>query len=186
MPWYTDKNGVLRPIVKTVGQYLTSYWHILPSLRVQRENIWGYKQNKPSLIADDLHLMGVPRAATLRVLMARGVFKWFHAREQLIAFKDRLKTELRDLQALQRQPARTAHAHWQKVRDLQALQRQPARTAHAHWQKVERRGQIKAVERMRAHIRGICHGQRWTPVIKDLRSWDELMTSINEEGNKCE
>jgi hypothetical protein len=165
MPWYTDKNGVLRPIVKTVGQYLTSYWHILPSLRVQRENIWGYKQNKPSLIADDLHLMGVPRAATLRVLMARGVFKWFHAREQLIAFKDRLKTELRDLQALQRQPARTAHAHWQKV---------------------ERRGQIKAVERMRAHIRGICHGQRWTPVIKDLRSWDELMTSINEEGNKCE
>lgn len=160
MSWYTDKNGVLRPIVKTVRQYLTAYRHLVPSLRVQRENVWGYKQNKPALIADDLHIMGVPRAATLRVLMARGVFKWFHAREQLIAFKDRPKAELRDLQALQRQPARTSHAHWQKV---------------------ERRGQIKAIERMRAHIRDICHGQRWTPVTRDLRSWDELLRSIEED-----
>src|SRR5687767_5787658 len=47
-----------------------------------------YKQNKPTLVARDLEKLGVPRAMTYAVLMARGVMKWLTVRRDVIALKN--------------------------------------------------------------------------------------------------
>jgi len=53
------------------------------------KGIWNIEQNKPSLIAEDLEKhAGVPLELTHKVLLARGVYKWFAVRRQLIRLKD--------------------------------------------------------------------------------------------------
>lgn len=103
------------------------------------ENIWNYRQNKPSRICRALEQYGVPASISARILMAHGVYKWLAARRDLI----RLKNVWRD--------------------DLTALYRaieagDIKRGSKEHNIAV---GRIQELERCRSEVRTICHSERW-------------------------
>ena len=79
---------------------------------INKENIWNFEQNKPTLIAKDLEPFGVPREVTHNVLLARGVYKWLAVRRDLIKLKnvwrDRL-TECYHAAQANRNPIRGAY-----------------------------------------------------------------------------
>lgn len=62
-------------------------------------NIWQFKQNKPTLIVDDIiaEYPDIDRDFLYSVLMKRGVFKWLAVRRDLIKLKDQLKSISREL-----------------------------------------------------------------------------------------
>lgn len=62
-------------------------------------NIWQEKQNKPSLIVEDIIKIypNVDPSIVYEILLRRGVFKWFSVRRELIKFKDNLKQKTREL-----------------------------------------------------------------------------------------
>lgn len=87
------------------------------------DTIWQFAQNKPSLVASDLEKLGVPRAVTHRVLLARGVYKWLAARRQIIALKDAWRDEvnrtlaaIRDAKARRDRDALMYHRGYLKAR----------------------------------------------------------------------
>jgi hypothetical protein len=107
---------------------------------VRREEIWAFKQNKPTLIAKDLELFyDVPRRSTYKILLARGVFKWFAVRRDLIKLKDHWKSEVR----------------WAITLIHKAKSIKDRRN---HWYL---KGYLKAKEECRADIRKLCHSDRW-------------------------
>lgn len=55
------------------------------------------KQNRPSLIARDFELLGIPKKITYYILLRRGVFKWLACREDIIRLKNSMKNEIRAL-----------------------------------------------------------------------------------------
>lgn len=63
-------------------------------------NIWNYRQNHPELVIKDMADMGLT-PSQLRLLrlsmMARGINKWLKVRRDLIAYKKRVKHEVKDL-----------------------------------------------------------------------------------------
>ena len=100
------------------------------------ESIWNYKQNKPRFIARDFELLGIPKNATYKILLTRGVFKWLSARRDIIKLKNIWRDRL------------TALYHC----DLTKLTEK---------EYTERLGRIKATEECRAELRAICHSHRW-------------------------
>lgn len=106
---------------------------------LRHDTIWQFAQNKPSLVANDLEKLGVPRAVTHRVLLARGVYKWLAARRQIIALKDMWRDEIN----------RTLAA----IRDAKAGRDRDALMYY--------RGYLKALEKCRTDVRAVCHGSRW-------------------------
>lgn len=106
---------------------------------VCKKNIWNFKQNKPSLIAKDLSRYGVPFDITMRVLLARGVFKWLGVRRLLIKQKDIWKNRLTN-----------AYYLCQKNRKEQNFK--------DYWYY---RGYAKAYEEARKEVRDLCHSERW-------------------------
>ena len=102
-------------------------------LEVSNNNIWQYRQNKPHYIADDLYnLHGVPKIDTMKVLLARGVFKWFAVRRELVKLKNKWRDDVSEQYKLQTEMP----------------------TAY-------RRGYIKAMETCRKDVRKLCHSERW-------------------------
>ena len=123
-------------------------------LTVSKENIWNYKQNKPSYIARDLkEFFGVPIKATLKVLMSRGVFKWFAVRRELISFKEELYKEIVALH--------------DEIKELKQADNNLARLGYA-------RGRLHELQRSRNHIRKMCKSERWRAVDFDEKSFKEL------------
>lgn len=117
-------------------------------LEVSQNNIWCYEQNRPILIARDLNNhYGIPITSTLRILMARGVFKWLANRRHLIKLKDSIRKQLSELQSNQRQLKKTNYCLY-----------------------LETKGRIKALTEIRAEIRKICHSERWQFVDIDKTS----------------
>lgn len=111
----------------------------LSPLEVSPNNIWEYNQNRPILIARDLnYYYGIPIESSLKILMARGIFKWFANRRQLIKLKDNIKRELTDLQDNQKSLKRSNYELF-----------------------LQNKGRIKVLTEVRAEIRKICHSQRW-------------------------
>jgi hypothetical protein len=116
-------------------------------LDVKPGNIWQYKQNKPSLIAKDMaEIYGVPPEGTLRILMARGVFKWLAVRRELIKFKIRLKAEITRKQV---------ECYFTK-KGL-PCNNNPA----SHYRYGYYKGYHDALTRCRNEIRTLCHSERW-------------------------
>jgi hypothetical protein len=106
-------------------------------LEAKPENIWNYRQNKPSYVCRDLEaLAGVPRGVTARVLVARGVTKWLCVRRNLIRLKDRWKGQISALHAQQRKAKRDTAFYYRK-------------------------GYLAALEQCRAEVRELCHSERW-------------------------
>lgn len=107
---------------------------------VSPDTIWMYRQNKPSLIAFDFSNLGIPTETSYRILMARGVFKWFAVRRDLI----RLKNQWRD-----------------RISWLQEQIREEKRRGDPHRELGRLRGELYAMERCRREVRALCHSERW-------------------------
>lgn len=67
--------------------------------RCTPETINTFRQNKPSLIVDDICYLypNVERSVVYEILLRRGVFKWFAARRDLIRLKENLKNQIKRL-----------------------------------------------------------------------------------------
>jgi len=103
---------------------------------VRPSNIWNYKQNHTKLIIRDLEYYGVPPEITANILMARGVYKWFACRKDIIQLKNDIKKRIREIHQQRETIAGTVEWHTKK-------------------------GELKALESVRKSIREICHSQRW-------------------------
>ena len=102
-------------------------------------DIWGIRQNKPTLIAQDLQAYGVPRKVTYSVLLGRGVFKWLAVRRDLIKLKNVWKARITGTIAAIRE----------------------AKAARDKEQWAYYRGYLRAYEEARAEVRALCHSERF-------------------------
>jgi hypothetical protein len=99
------------------------------------ENIWNYKQNKPTLVVKDLECYA-PADVIYFSLLTRGVFKWLSARRKIIRLKDDIKAKI-----------------------VNSFQEQKESTSYGR--KMYIKGYRKALEECRKEIREICHSPRW-------------------------
>ena len=105
-----------------------------------RQKIWGISQNKPTLIAKDLEAFGVSRQVTYAILLARGAFKWFSVRRQIIALKDEWKEKIKIA-----------------IEKLKTANKKPDNGFEIGYL----RGYLKALEECRGQVRALCHSERW-------------------------
>jgi len=138
-------------------------------LSVSESNIDHFRQNKPHYIADDLEqIFGVPKDATYKILLSRGVFKWLSVRRDLIKLKDEWKREIADvLEALR------------ACKGNMSLQ-------HRTW---FLRGYLAAKNEDRQAIRGLCHSSRYQAPDNDpeARRWLDARhdASCDTRGDQC-
>lgn len=117
------------------------------------ELIWNIKQNKPSLIADDLQVYGVPPDVTHTVLLARGVYKWLSVRRKLISTKNEWKKVITGT-----------------IEQIKICKSVPDNAySIGYW-----RGYLRAYEECRANIRALCHSERWQAPDFDRQANDFL------------
>lgn len=107
--------------------------------QLTQNNIWNIRQNKPTLIARDLEVYGVPRSVTYKVLLGRGVFKWLAVRRDLIVLKNMWKSRI--------------------TSTIEQIRQSKAN--HDHIQRAYLRGYLKAYEECRAEVRELCHSDRF-------------------------
>lgn len=120
-------------------------------LDARPDNIWGFAQNKPTLIAKDFEEMfKVPRWVTYQVLVARGVFKWLAVRRDLIKLKNTWRDRI--TQTIQQIKDAKAYLSWQPT--PQSKQQATLKLAYL-------RGYLKAMEECRKEVRALCHSERW-------------------------
>jgi len=135
-------------------------------LNVCKENIWTYRQNRPSLIAKDLEeLYGIDRHESFLILMARGVFKWFSVRMDIIRLKNKMKRSVRKAQ--------------EDIVDYKYILRHLPKDFLSERSSIAKRlyhtkGYLKAKEEDRAAIRKLCHSERWQCPPRDIEIMGEL------------
>ena len=68
-------------------------------MKCTKLTIWNFKQNKPSLIVDDIikEYPDVNPDFIYTVLLQRGVFKWLSVRRDIIKLKNEMLSEVRNL-----------------------------------------------------------------------------------------
>lgn len=132
---------------------------MLNPLNCRPENIWEYRQNKPSLIARDMEKFGVPMGVTLRVLMARGVFKWLNVRRMLIKLKNTWKDDIVFLEKKKKALKKTDYATY-----------------------LELKGYVKALVKCRGEIRALCHSERWACPDFDEKSIKMIQHMLDSEN----
>ena len=134
-------------------------------LNVTKKNIWNYRQNKPSLIAEDLYIRyNVPKKQTLLILMARGVYKWLAVRRDLIKVKIKMKGEVRILNELL---CLLKYNLKISKKDSRDYQKKKIRLTYL-------RGYLKAKEEDRAIIKALCHSERWQYPSNDIKAIELL------------
>lgn len=131
-------------------------------MKFNHKTIWGLKQNKATYVVKDIIQkqselpLGIPLIDDdiYKILLARGVFKWFSVRRQLIKYKDFLKRKINNTLIIQRICP---------PRDTQ------------YW-----RGYRKACEDIRKDLRKMCHSQRWQVADNDklAKYWLEQQKEI--------
>jgi len=133
------------------------------------DNIWNYKQNKPSLIAQDMaEIYGVPPDGTLKILMARGVFKWLRVRREIIKLKAEWKNHIK-----------FCHEDM-KVWKNKLNQDNPITLERVYqYNYGYTRGKLEAYTKCRNEVRGLCHSERWTCPDFDTKA----MVQINAKGS---
>jgi len=102
-------------------------------------SICSIKQNKPVLVARDLLEYGVPVEVTLKILLARGVFKWLAVRRSIIKLKCNWKIKITDT-----------------CKKVIEYKQQENTYKLGYW-----RGYLKALEECRNEVRTLCHSTRW-------------------------
>ena len=161
------------------------------------------KQNKATYIVNDLlnaslpiehggwlwHLsMEAKRSALYRVLLNRGVFKWFAARRDLIKFKNRLRLMIsyqNDLLRDMKKRIVEADAIVQRAMIDGSIEVPVAQAAQAEvialTLKRERiRGEMNAYVFVRQELRGICHSPRARFADNDSRARDWFRRNVEE------
>lgn len=137
---------------------------------VTRRTIAHQRQNRVSLIVDDLAPY-VEADVVYRVLLARGVFKWFSVRRNLI----RLKEHWRKASRIEQQGLRDARADtreaWQAVTAArEELRRAEARLRECQQRRAWSRGYLASLETSRREIGRLCHSDRWQVQDNDRRA----------------
>lgn len=122
------------------------------------KTIWSEKQNKVSLIADDLEWYAA-RGDVYEVLLKRGVFKAFAMWRQLVTLSAALRHQSSAVQKC--------------IVDGKAL----GRADIMHYN----RGYLQAVEDMRLAVAKILDGERWTVQDNDSRAWAWLVQRTGQE-----
>lgn len=123
---------------------------VLDPLLVTKDNIDWYPQNRVGLIVEDLVKLGIEPVQAQRILMARGVNKWFYARSQIIRLKDEMRCEI--TQCLE-------EITGLKLR--MGASSPPDRRLKQTAELFRLRGRRDATDRWRKEIRRICRGPRW-------------------------
>jgi len=126
-------------------------------LEVNKNNIWEYKQNKPSLIAKDFKRFGIPEEITFKILLARGVFKWLAVRRDIIKLKNIWRDEI--------------------TKTIREIRKAKEKCDYSKLQYL--RGYLKACEEHRKIIRELCHSDRWRSPDCDLKA-SEFLKSIEK------
>jgi len=107
---------------------------------IAKDNIWCFKQNKPSYVANDLAIdFGVPPKETYKILLKRGVFKWLAVRRDLIKLKNVWKERIKQIQK----------------------ERIEAKKQGNHFHNAKLKGYLLAYEQARKEVRALCHSERW-------------------------
>jgi len=123
----------------------------LDPLLVTPANIPSFAQNRVRLIVDDLAKLGISPQDVQRVLMARGVNKWFEARRAVIRLKHSLKTQVTET--------------IEYIIETKQQKARPGKFGTTRRDCLNRlyyaRGYLKATEEIRARLRAICHMHRW-------------------------
>lgn len=101
---------------------------------MNHKSIWCERQNKPSYIVRDLQGY-VEANIVYKVLLRRGVFKWFIVRRKLIKLKNIWKERVKISLVMQKQAKNADVNYW--------------------------RGYRKGVEECRKEVRELCHSDRW-------------------------
>ena len=115
---------------------------------MNKKSIWNLAQNRPTLIARDLlAAYSVPTDSTYRILLARGVFKWFSVRRDLIRLKNSWKSEETHLQGL--------------IAGYKARLSADRGDRLARQNLAYVRGRLAGVQACRAEVRALCHSERW-------------------------
>jgi len=136
-------------------------------LEVRPDNVWQYKQNRPTLIAKDINeLYSVPEFEVLQILMARGVFKWFTVRRNLIRLKDQWKEAV------------SAHQILTGYRKRAIREKGVHATNADHYRYGYLKGYRDALTECRREIRELCHSERWQCPDNDLEAWLKLEYGI--------
>jgi len=108
-------------------------------LKVNKQNIWSYRQDKIKYIVNDFLHFGVPAEVTLKIMMARGIFKWLAVRRDLIKLKNTWKERINKTLFLIRE----------------------AKANRSYGRLMWLRGYLQVYQECRAEIRGLCHSDRW-------------------------
>jgi len=125
-------------------------------MEVTPQTIWSFAQNRPSLVADDLEVLGISREVTHSILLKRGIYKWLAVRRELIKLKNKWRDELTELY----------HEAGQYTRGS------PERR--------EIVGRIKTLEKCRAEVRELCHSDRW-----QAPDFDKEANDYIGKGREC-
>jgi hypothetical protein len=120
-------------------------------MMLNRDTIWNFAQNKPSLIVKDLQGYAPPNVI-YRSLLQRGVFKWLAVRRDIIKLKEKWKARLRYI-----------HGAWRVA---------------SGYEKAYLKGYRAALEDCRKEVSALCHSDRWRAPDFDSRAnrWLEDFT----------
>ena len=110
-------------------------------LDVSPENIWQFKQNKPSLVIKDMEEFGIAPEITEKVLLARGVNKWLFARRDIIHLKHDIKKQITST-----------------ITEIHI-----AKTSKDFVLRHKLRGRVNTLVTIQKAIKAICHSERWRP-----------------------
>jgi len=90
------------------------------SIELIKKLIWGYKQNNPELVVEDLAPF-VDKDIVRASLMRRGVNKWLHNRKLFIRLK--IKYKLLDKELLHQQRQAKTNKDWNKYYELKGMRK---------------------------------------------------------------
>jgi len=127
------------------------------------EDINNYRQNHPSLVANDLEALVPEREVVLHILKYRGINKWLRVRRLLIQLKSRWKEQINQLQQEKRNHKKGSKEYYKLV------------------------GYVEALTNCRQQIRALCHSPRdvvFPDSPRDFGSFCELPFDFPQRPHK--
>jgi len=116
-----------------------------------KKNIWGFKQNKPTLIVKDItdKYPNIPSDFIYSILLKRGVFKWLAVRRDLITLKNIWRKNITNTII-------SIHKAKEDIEIDIMNKKSPDFNKLSYL-----RGYLKALENDRGEVRKLCHSDRW-------------------------
>lgn len=125
---------------------------------MNKHNIWQMRQNRPSLVVEDLEQYA-PKEVVYESLLKRGVFKWMACRRDIIKTKNKLRAAVNFanemIHCYRMLPLKDNDPKFERVKAGKI----------AYW-----RGYLKGVQFAYMCIRAICHSERWRAPDNDKKA----------------